>query len=99
MNVPIITLTVEGMQQTVRQALLAHAATMSQEIQIAVDQYVTPENIQAVVDSSVRKHIDECLREAVKDFFGWSGAGRQAVRDAVLQRLNEQYPNNQPERL
>jgi selenocysteine lyase/cysteine desulfurase len=92
MNVPIIRLEVEGMKYTVQTALLAHASQVSDGIQQAVEAYCTEANITAIVEAEARRQIEEALKQSVKDFFNFSGPGRAAVREAVMEHLNAIYP-------
>ncbi len=92
MNIPIISLEVQGMKHTMKLALMEHAALLDKSIQQAVEDYCTEGNIQAIVQREARLQLDAALKEEVKRFFDWSGQGRAAVREAVMEALNERYP-------
>ena len=92
MNYPIIRLEVEGMKNVVKVALTEQAARMDADIQAAVDLYCTPENIGNIIRAEASRQIDEAVRQSVKDFFGWGGNGRIAVREAVNEFLDDRYP-------
>ncbi len=92
MNIPIISLEVQGMKHTMKLALMEHAALLDKSIQQAVEDYCTEGNIQAIVQREARLQPDAALKEEVRRFFDWSGQGRAAVREAVMEALNERYP-------
>ncbi len=92
MNIPIISLEVQGMKHTMKLALMEHAALLDKSIQQAVEDYCTEGNIQAIVQREARLQLDAALKEEVRRFFDWSGQGRAAVREAVMEALNERYP-------
>ena len=92
MNVPIIRLEVQGMKRTMQIALMQHSAQMDQSIQGAVEEYCTPENIDAVVRKTALDALDAAVREEVRSFFGFGQKGRAAVREAVQHFLDEVYP-------
>lgn len=94
MNVPIITLTVEGMKHTVHKALMQHQLAIDAAVQAALDKLCTEERVAAIVQEEARLHIEATLKEEVRHFFNWNRAGRIAIREAVHQRLNEQFPTN-----
>lgn len=89
MNIPIIRLEVEQMKRTILQALPQHAAAMDASVQAAIEAYCTPANIDAVIQAAVRQHLDAAVKEEIRNFFQWSAPGRQAVKEAVHQHLEE----------
>lgn len=91
MNIPIIQLEVAGMKETVRAALQQYAAQMDTSIQNAVEAYCSEGNIEIVVTKAVREAMDACVKEEVRNFFSYSGNGRKAIREAVIERLDEIY--------
>lgn len=91
-NVPIIRLEVEGMKYTMQRALTEHAVAVNESIQKAIDNYCTEDNINAIVMREAKFRLDQALKEEIQNFFGYSGAGRAAVRAAVIETLNERYP-------
>lgn len=92
MNVPIISLEVQGMKNTMKLALMKEAALLDAAIQKAVEDYCTEENINSIVRREAMQQLDVALKQEVQDFFQWSGAGRAAVREAVTEFLNDRYP-------
>lgn len=92
-DLPIIRLEVERMQFGIYKALTEHAAQMDTSIRQAVEAYCTPENIDAVVKKSATEALDAAVKEEVRSFFGNNGAGRKAVRVAVINWLNDVYPD------
>ena len=92
MNIPIISLEIQGMRHTIKTALMREAALLDASIQKAVDDYCTEGNINDIVRREARLQLDAALKEEVKNFFSYSGPGRQAVRESVLEYLSDRYP-------
>jgi len=88
-TIPVIRLEVERMKHSILAALTTHAAAMDTSVQAAIEAYCTPENINAVVRKAAMDALDAAVKEEVRSFFEWSKPGRQAVREAVIQHLNE----------
>lgn len=95
MNVPIIRLEVERMKHTLCVALSEYAAQMDATIQQAVEEFCTDGNLEHILKTEAKRQIEMAVKEEVGKFFGWSGAGRRAVKEAVIQRLNERYPTDE----
>ncbi len=89
MNIPIITLEVERMKHTICVALAEHTVAMDSNVQAAIEAYCTDENIAAIVRRAAMEAIDAAVKEEVRSFFQWNKPGRQAVREAVFQYLDE----------
>lgn len=83
---PIITLTVERMQYEVSTLLTKHALQIDSNIQEAVKDYLTEENIRRIIRESVALQTENALRSAVDDFFRF-GDGRKGIDAAVKQAL------------
>ncbi len=88
-TIPIIRLEVERMKQTILTALPEHAAAMDASVQAAIEAYCNAENIDAVVRKAATDALDAAVKEEVRNFFQWSQPGRRAVREAVINHLNE----------
>ena len=93
MNVPIITLEIQGMKHKILAALMQEAFALDQGVRDALERLCTEENIARIVHDEARRQIDAALKEEVKNFFGWSNAGRAAVREAVQEHLARRYPD------
>lgn len=96
MNVPIITLEIQGMKNTIKTALMQEAAAMDKGVQDALDRLCTEENVARIVNEEARRQIEAALKEEVQNFFRWSAAGRMAVREAVHEHLARMYPERDP---
>lgn len=92
MNLPIITLEIQGMKHTIRTALMQEAAALDKGVQAALDKLCTEENVARIVEDESRRQIEAALKEEVQNFFRWSNAGRAAVREAVHEHLARMYP-------
>ena len=93
-NMPIIRLQVEGMKRTMLQALTEHAVLMDKSIQQAVEDFCTDGHIDAIVRREAQLQLDAAIKEEVGRFFLFNGPGRAAVRQAVIEALEQRYPNN-----
>lgn len=92
MNIPIITLELQGMKHTIKAALMREVAAIDASVQAALERLCTEENVAGIVESEARRQIEEALKEEVRNFFRWNEAGRQAVRQAVHEHLERMYP-------
>jgi hypothetical protein len=92
MQLPIIRLEVEGMKRTIMAALAEHSAQMDADLQNAIEDYCTPENLARVVQNAAREQLAAAIQAEVKNFF-WYGPGRKAVAEAVKESIlkNETY--------
>jgi len=96
MSIPIIKLEIQGMKHTVLAALCEHAAKLDESIQKAVEEFCSEGNVDQIIRQEADRMIAAVLKEEVQSFFGWSGAGRRAIREAVQERLSERYPEKDP---
>ena len=94
MTIPIIRLEVERMKQTILHALPQHAVAMDESVRKAIEAYCTPENIDLIISQAVTNNLNEAIKEEVRSFFQYSKPGRKAVREAVIEYLNEWDRNN-----
>lgn len=94
MNIPIITLEIQGMKQTIKTALMQEAAALDNAVQAALDKLCTEEQIAAIVERTARGEIEAALKEEVQNFFRWNNAGRAAIREAVNEHLARMYPES-----
>lgn len=96
-TIPIITLEVEHMKHQIKTALCEYEGMMSKEIQDAVDAYCTPENIRRVVADTVKRTIDENLKEELHHYFRY-GAGHHAllsvIRESLDKHITEEFPDS-----
>lgn len=91
-NVPVIKIEIERMKHTMLTMLSEHSAQLDADMRAAVESYCSEGNIQRVINQAAREAMDAAIKEEVRRFFQYSGAGRAAIREAVLQHLNEQFP-------
>lgn len=92
MNIPIISLEIQGMRHTIKTALMREAAALDKGVQDALDKLCTEENVTRIVQEEARRQIEAALKEEVQNFFHWNNAGRAAVREAVIEHLAQMYP-------
>jgi len=88
MNLPIFRLEIEGMKHAVSVALSEYAAKMDADIQGAIERYMTPENISAVIHDAAQKAIDETIKKEIAGFFAY-GRGQRFIAAKVKERLEE----------
>jgi hypothetical protein len=83
---PVVSLEVAGMRMSVKKALAQHVADLSAEISEAVDRVCAPLNVKAVIDAEAAAVLRMVIHEEVERFYR-HGPGRQAVREAVEEKL------------
>lgn len=90
-GMPIITLQVEQMKYTVAAALSEHTAMMDELVQRALNESLTPENIEGVIRRTVKSCVDTAVSEEIQSFFHYSAPGRAAIREAVQKHMNKHF--------
>lgn len=85
-GIPVIRLTLEGFRMQILAALTEREMEISNEIKRAVEEYLTPENIEKTVGRVVQVELDKAINEEVDHFYR-IGPGRHYVRDAIRRRL------------
>lgn len=94
MNVPVISLEIQSLRHTIKKALTEHAAQMDADLQKAVDDYCREGNISQIIRETARREIDAAVKEEVQQFFRYSQPGREAIRQAVQEHMDEMFPVN-----
>lgn len=95
-NVPVLKLELSSMKHTVLMMLQEEALKLDGMLKDAVEHTCTESNLRAVVYQTVDREMKNAVSEEIQKFFRYSGAGRAAIREAVLEHLNEYYPENTP---
>ena len=90
--VPIIKMEIKQMQVAVMAVLQNYAAQMDEDIQKAVEEYCTPENLGLVIRQAAKQAIDLAVKEEIQSAFRYNGPGRLAIREMVEQFMDEQFP-------
>lgn len=90
MDTPTISINLEGFKATIKTAMVAYHDTASNDLQVAIDDYCTPERLQELVRLEAKRHIDTYIREAVDGFFRY-GTGKRVILDAVHKKLELEY--------
>jgi hypothetical protein len=85
-GIPVVTLTVRGLEAQIMAAISNWEADLSTEIQEAVAAACTPENVKRVISVEAQRAIDKAVREEVERFYAY-GEGRKRIREAVMDRL------------
>ena len=85
--IPVVTLTVQGLETQIMAAISNWEADLSSEIQAAVAAACSPANVQAVINAEVNRAVDKAIRDEVEKFYSY-GHGRESVRAAVVERLS-----------
>lgn len=62
-RVPIITLQIEGMRESLKHSLMLHSRELTEMTNIAIDNAFSTRNIQEQVQREVNKAIDEAIAE------------------------------------
>jgi len=88
-GMPIITLEVQGMKHAIKIALSEYTLSLDSTIKATLDSMCSDGNISAIVEAQARATIKSAIEKEVHEFFH-RGKGRQAMRDAVVERLSEE---------
>lgn len=86
MNLPIIRLEVEGMRHSICRALSEYALQIDEQMQGAVKEYCTPENLGKIIRTEADRVLTDVIKTEVDNYFRF-GKGREAVRKAVQDSL------------
>lgn len=87
MSQPIIRFEVEGMKHSLITALTENQAKMDEYVKEAVERATEPENIKRVVEKEVSRTLEKVIQDEVKNFFSYSGEGRQIIAKLVKNKL------------
>ena len=85
-TIPIIRLEVSRMRHVLQVALLEHSAAMDADMQHAIEQFCTPENIHKIIHEAADGILNTIIKEEVQNFFRF-GDGRGIVAEAVKTKL------------
>lgn len=85
----IFRIDIENMRHSMSHALMGYSDKLSEALQQALDTYLTPENVQRVLDTEVIRTLDLTIKEEVQKFFRYDPAGRAIVVEAIKKRLLE----------
>lgn len=95
-ELPIIRLEIDRMKYTIAAMMSKEGAALSSEINRAVLEYLSDDNINHIVQQEVRDTVNAAVKEEIREFFKGTNPGRLAIREAVLNHLNEIYPAKAP---
>ena len=88
---PLITLTVEGMRHEVKVALQRYQLQMDAQFNTALEKALNAENLQHVIDVQVRQCVNDAVSQEIQNAFRYSAPGREAIRGAVAEFMNEYF--------
>lgn len=91
-GMPTLKLELSSMKHTVLMMLQDEALRMDDMLKDAVERTCTEGNLRAVVYETVTREMKNAVSEEIQRFFRHSTPGRAAIREAVLEHLNEYYP-------
>lgn len=92
MNIPIVRLELEHMKFGIVQALNKHVLNIDAEVQKAIDEFATEQNLSAIVRNITHQEIRAAVNDEIQRFFRYSDKGRAAIREAVNEHLNREFP-------
>ncbi len=88
MNMPFVRLEIQGMKQTIVQAMHKQMIHLDADITAAVEEVCTPENVRRVVDEHIAQAMMAVIREEVEKFFR-QGPGRGMLAIRVAEYLSK----------
>lgn len=89
MNMPILRLELEGMKHSIAMAFTEYHMQVEQDVQEAIKNFCTPENLKGIINQEVQKAVTDCIQSAIKGYFSWGGEGRKAIAPIVEHHLSE----------
>ena len=92
MSAPIIRLDIERMKFSVVSMLQEYAAQMDSDIKAAVDEYCTEENLGRLIREAAKEAIGQAVKEEIQRAFSYSSNGRKAIREAIEEMMDDQFP-------
>lgn len=92
MYMAIIKLEIPEIKKILQAALEERAAVMNSQIQIAVEQFYTPSQLEEVVMAAALEALTESVRSEVSAYFASLTQGKTAVREIVQAWLDTNYP-------
>ncbi len=87
MNMPVITLEIQGMKHTVMHMISNHTAAIDKDVQDSIDRLITEDNIRQVINSAVKDALERAIKSSISDYFSY-GDGRKAVDGAVKEAIS-----------
>ena len=85
---PLIRIELESLKSCLVHAFSKQMLDMDEMFNEAVKRYCTPENIESILNTEVKRVLDKLISETVSGFFTY-GKGRDIVAERVKSRLNE----------
>lgn len=86
-QIPVIRISLESMKYEFCRMLNERQIEIDDAVKAAVDGYCTPENLQRVLEQSVKQSLDAAIAEEVASFYRY-GKGRQVLRAAIEAKLS-----------
>lgn len=91
MNLPIVRIEIESMRHSLKAMLSEHAQALDESMRQAVDEALKPENVAQFLQEQVRIQMRAAISDEIQRAFGYTSAGRAAIREAVMLHLEEQF--------
>lgn len=88
-NIPIISLELSAMKLSVKHAITQRQLDLDAMLTRALDEYLTPDNIEQVIRAQTVGAIDAVVREEVDRFYR-IGGGRARIAAEVRRRLEDE---------
>ena len=95
-HLPVVRIELESMKHTLQVMLQEHAAMLDADINRALESCLSSDAMAQHISAEVERCIKGVVTDAIKSAFGYSSAGRAAIREAVMQRLDEEFPMKAP---
>lgn len=92
---PIVKIEIESMRHSLKTMLSEHVLAVDEQMRAAVDEALKPENVAEFLREQVRIHMRAAISDEIQRAFGYTSAGRAAIREAVMLHLEEQFGEKQ----
>lgn len=90
MNIPIISLKVEGMRHEVHTALTNYEAQMDQYVRETIDEVCSESNIRQLIKASVASEMNDAIKRAAESFYRY-GDGNKIIAELVVEKLKKEH--------
>lgn len=86
MEMPRITMQLEGLKDTIQVAMIGQMDEINAYVQEATDKYCSQENLKELIEHQVKTIIDATIKENIDHYYRY-GDGQKIIKEVVLSKL------------
>jgi UDP-glucose 4-epimerase len=87
---PVIRIELENMKMAIQAMMSERQLQIDEYLKVALDKELTPEKIQAIINTSAKAAVEESIKSAVDHFFKYGGPGGQFIKEEATEILKLQ---------